>query len=221
MFMRSRNKIKFLPFLVLGSLVVVYFASTAFLERMNTIKTYQADSSAQVRLAVWQWTLEFAASHPFGGGFNSFVVNVIRIPGADGSPGGETQYGRAFHSSYFEMLGEQGWVGLFLFVGGMVNCILFLRKVAKKTRNIPELEWCADFADAIQAGFVAFMVCGAFVGIAFQPFIWYFFVLAISLRAYVQRVEASAGAPETKGWRAAATTGNYQPGGAVAAQRGG
>ncbi len=52
--------------------------SPAFSDRMATIKTYQADESASTRLAVWQWTWEYAKTHPFGGGFEAYRQNRIR-----------------------------------------------------------------------------------------------------------------------------------------------
>jgi len=33
------------------------------------------------------------------------------------------------------------------------------------------------------------MTCGAFIGIAFQPFIWYTIAMSTSLHAWVRRVE--------------------------------
>jgi hypothetical protein len=46
---------------------------------------------------------------------------------------------------------------------------------------------------------VVFMTAGAFVDIAFQPEIWYFIALSISLREYVRRAEQET--TPTKGWR--------------------
>ena len=86
------------------------------------------------------------------------------------------------------ILGEQGWVGMGLFVG-VVMCTFFgLRRLARRTRKIPHLAWCADMSDALQAGMVVFMTAGAFLDAAFQPELWYFIdALSVSLREYVRR----------------------------------
>jgi hypothetical protein len=110
-------------------------------------------------------------------------------------------FGHAFESIYFEMLGEQGWIGLGLFVGLVGWTMLRLRRLVRRTRNIPHLAWCADMSDAVQAAMVVFMTAGAFIDVAFQPELWYFVALSISLTEYVRRVEQPA-APV--GWHARA-----------------
>jgi putative inorganic carbon (HCO3(-)) transporter len=200
MFMRSRQKVLFGVILAIGVAMAAYTTSSVFLTRMNSIGTYQADSSAMVRIMVWQWTIEFAATHPLGGGFNSYVVNVIELPG-DGQNGPDVQHGRAFHSSYFEVLGEQGYPGLVMFLLAAGTSILALRRLTKRTRKVPHLAWCADMSDALQSGILVFMTSGAFVGIAFQPIFWYFIALSVSLREYVRRVEALSSATVDPGWR--------------------
>jgi putative inorganic carbon (HCO3(-)) transporter len=200
MFMRSRQKVVFGIILAIVIGAAAYTASGIFLKRMESIGSYQADNSAMVRIMVWKWTLEFAASHPLGGGFNSYIVNVIELPG-DGQNPPEVQHGRAFHSSYFEVLGEQGYPGLIMFLLAASTSFLALRRLSKKTRNIPHLAWCADFSDALQSGLLVFMASGAFVGIAFQPPFWYFIAMSVSLREYVRRVEALGRTTKDTGWR--------------------
>ena len=135
-----------------------------------------------------------------GGGFNSYLVNVIELQGVDQNTP-EIQHGRAFHSSYFEILGEQGYPGLIMFLLATGTSVLALRRLTKKTRKIPHLAWCADMSDALQSGILVFMTSGAFVGIAFQPIIWYFIAMSVSLREYVRRSEALSAATTDLGWR--------------------
>ena len=104
-------------------------------------------------------------------------------------PSGHVEFGRAYQSIYFEMLGAHGWLGLALFLGVTSHSFIGLRRLARRTRTIPHLVWCADLSNALQAGMVVFMTAGAFVDIAFQPEIWYFIALTISLREYVRRAE--------------------------------
>ena len=147
-----------------------------------------------VRLVVWDWTIKYALAHPFGGGFNAFVINRVELPS------GHVEFGRAYQSIYFEMLGAHGWLGLALFLGVTSHSFIGLRRLARRTRTIPHLVWCADLSDALQAGMVVFATAGAFVDIAFQPEIWYFIALSISLREYVRRAEHKAAVP-VSGWR--------------------
>ncbi len=214
----SRHK---LLYLMMGGIVagILSVATTdQWADRISSISEYKSESSALTRILVWKWTLEFVTSHPLGGGFNSYVINQIVFPGDANNPGGSIQNGRAFHSIYFEMLGEQGWPGLFMFFGMTGITMWTLFRISRRTARIPELEWCSSLAVALQAGLIAFLTAGAFVGIVFQPMFWYFVAATVSLRAYLQRVEAPDSLPTT-GWRVSAhrnlsvATGPAKPGG--------
>lgn len=196
MLVRSRHKLAFGLCLALVAATIAYFMSDMWTDRIATIKDPTADSSALLRLLVWAWTIKYSAMHPFGGGFNCFVINRIEFPD------GGVVFGHAFESSYFEVLGEQGWVGLSLFLGVIAWTFFGLLRLARRTRKVPHMAWCADLSDALQAGMVVFMTSGAFLDVAFQPELWYFIALSVSLREYVRRVEQQA-APAV-GWRARA-----------------
>jgi probable O-glycosylation ligase (exosortase A-associated) len=202
MFVRSRRKAWFLVAAVAMGSIAFAATSSKWTNRISTIQDYQTENSAFTRILVWRWTLGFAATHPLGGGFNAYAIDHIEYPPDEGHPGGYTVFGRAFHSIYFEMLGEQGWPGLAMFVGVAASMVMSLRRLAKRARKTPELLWVADLADALQSGIAVFMTSGAFVGIAFQPMFWYFISMGISLRAYVWRVERMAAQPAAVGWRA-------------------
>jgi len=207
MLMRSQHKMAFGLCLAVIAMAIIVFMSSEWTERMATVNDVSGDSSAMSRLLVWEWTIKYALAHPFGGGFNAFVIN--RLEHADG----HVEFGRAYQSIYFEMLGAHGWLGLALFLGVTFYSFVGLRRLARRTRTIPHLVWCADLSNALQAGMVAFLTAGAFVDIAFQPEIWYFIALSISLREYVRRAEQKSAAPAT-GWRmrgVAGATGTATP----------
>jgi putative inorganic carbon (hco3(-)) transporter len=193
MFTRSRHKMAFGMGLAVIGVAIAVFMSADWSTRIATVNDVSGDSSAMSRLLVWEWTIEYALAHPFGGGFNAFVIDRLE------HPNGFVEFGRAYQSIYFEMLGAHGWIGLGLFLGVVTDCFVGLRRLARRTRTIPHLVWCADLSDALRAGMVAFLTAGAFVDIAFQPELWYFIALSISLREYVRRAEYKA-APAT-GWR--------------------
>jgi len=90
-----------------------------------------------------------------------------------------------------------------MFLTTSALAMLTLFRIARRTAKIPELRWCSSLAVALQAGLVAFLTSGAFVGIAFQPMFWYFVAATVSLKAYMQRVEAADTVPSL-GWRATA-----------------
>jgi probable O-glycosylation ligase (exosortase A-associated) len=202
MLMQSRRKALFGCLIAVIAVGIVYSASHTWDARIRTIGHFEQENSAYTRILVWKWTLGYVATHPLGGGFSAYLIDHIDFPPDDLHPGGFTEFGRAFHSIYFEMLGEQGFPGLVMFLAIAGLTMLALWRLARRTRKIPELAWCADFSAALQSGLAVFLTSGAFVGIAFQPIFWYFIAMSISLRAYVWRVEQQQLEPRA-GWRRA------------------
>ena len=100
---RSKRKLGFGIVLAVVACVVVYSTSGAWNARVSTIGNYEQENSAYSRILIWQWTLGFVATHPLGGGFATYQINHIDFP-ARGADPGHTEFGRAFHSSYFEVL---------------------------------------------------------------------------------------------------------------------
>ncbi|HEY4043590.1 MAG TPA: putative O-glycosylation ligase, exosortase A system-associated [Rhodopila sp.] len=197
MWIRTKHKCSFGIVAVLVGCFMIYATSSAWNQRVATIGSFERENSAYTRILVWRWTLTFAATHPFGGGFASNLINRIELPGTENQPA-TVEFGRAFHSIYFEMLGELGYPGLGIFL--LITAITFfkLRRLAKKTRADPELAWVASLSDALQSGLAVFLSSGAFLGIAFQPMYWYFIAMSISLSAYVWRAEQR---PDEQAWR--------------------
>lgn len=203
MFIRARRKLVFGALLAVAAVAVIVLAAKSWDARVSTIDQYNTESSALTRLLMWQWTLQFTASHPFGGGFDAYGTSVIMMPPDDLHPGGYVQTGRAYHSIYFEVLGDLGYPGLIMFLTVIGSSLFSLLRLSRKCRRIPDLIWVADMSDAVQSGILVFLTSGAFVGLAFQPPFWYFVAMGVCLRAFVRRAER-AGAEDVKGWRLAA-----------------
>jgi probable O-glycosylation ligase (exosortase A-associated) len=186
--------------------VSIPFLPASFTGRMATIEGYQADSSANVRLAVWSWTWEYVGEKPLGGGFEAYRQNKIQVRtvATQTSGGVETivartsmDQGRAWHSAYFEMLGEQGFPGLILFLlihGAGLARLEVLRRRYRKAEA--EDAWIAPLATSLQHFQIIYLVGALFVGIAFQPFPWLMLAVAIGLDTYVtRRARAAARKP--------------------------
>ncbi len=193
-----KRRVLYLALMGVAGLVAVPFLPATFTERMGTIKTYQGDASASTRLAVWQWTIDYAKANPLGGGFEAYRQNVIRYEkvkvegeGASTTIGREVENdaARAYHSAYFEMLGEQGYPGLVIWLminlGGLWRMEVLRRRYR---RPDPGQEWVAPLASALQHGHLIYMLGAAFVGLAFQPFIYMLIGAQIGLDTYLARL---------------------------------
>ena len=199
--MRSvRYRWLYAALLGLAALLVQPLLPSSFSSRMGTIENNQSDQSASTRIAVWKWTIGYAADNPFGGGFDSYRGNRVQVTTTD-TPAGSTvtssnklvDQGRAFHSAYFEMLGEQGWPGLALWltlqISGLVQLESIRRRLSKSTdpRDLRD----AGLAMALQQGHIVYLLGANFVGIAYQPFVYMLIALQIAL---VQQVRARSAA---------------------------
>jgi probable O-glycosylation ligase (exosortase A-associated) len=190
MWLRTKHKILFGVAGVLGALIMAVSVSDSWTERMATIDDYNNEASARGRILVWQWTLGFVADNPFGGGFHSYMINEIPTPPSAENPEGGMIRAKAFHSIYFETLGEHGWIGLALFLAINIATLLSLQRIMRRTRGLEEMVWCRDLAAALQVSLLVLLASGAFIGIAFQPMFWYLFAASGCLANHVGRALA-------------------------------
>ncbi len=187
---------------VLG-LGAIPFLPETFMKRMDTINEYKADSSASTRIAVWKWTWDYVQLHPTGGGFDAYRQNSVRYETAESeSATAETpktggvvvDESRAYHSAYFEMLGEQGFPGLIMWL--LIHGIGIFRMEAiyrRYRKRAPEDgQWIGALASALQQGHIIYMFGSIFVGIAFQPFVYMLVGMQIGLDSYARRREQEA-----------------------------
>jgi O-antigen ligase len=186
--------------------VAIPFLPDSFTKRMDTIENHKADQSASTRMAVWAWTLDYVKDHPFGGGFdayrsNKLKVELVTVTGEGNNTSKDVveveEKSRAYHSSYFEMLGEQGWPGLFLWLWLLVSGLWQMEKIRSRWKNrTGEGEtWQAPLANALQQSLLVYMLGGAFVGIAFQPFCYMLIGLQCGLWSYLKRIDSPAQRP--------------------------
>jgi probable O-glycosylation ligase (exosortase A-associated) len=167
----------------------------SYTTRMSTISTYQADLSATTRLAVWEWTWDYAKRNPFGGGFDAYRLNRISVRTVETAKEGAVQTisedasydaARAYHSSYFEMLGEQGFPGLILFL--LLHAAGLFRMEVLRRRHAGaqgDQAWISPLATALQNGQIVYLVGALFIGVAWQSFILMLLAVQIGFDTYV------------------------------------
>jgi O-antigen ligase len=177
------------------------FLPASFTNRMETIQGFAGDQSANTRLAVWAWTWDYAQAHPFGGGFGAYRSNHIMVETVSTQSNGDTttvttqteaDESRAYHSAYFEMLGEQGFPGLIIYLLiqgiGLVRMEVLRRRYRKQEGD---KAWIAPLATALQHFQIIYLIGSIFVGIAYQPFAWLMLAVQIGLDQHVGRTERS------------------------------
>ena len=196
-------KRRFLYISLMGAalLIAIPFLPKSYTARMSTIENHQADESASSRVAVWKWTWEYAQDHPLGGGFDSYRGNSIRYNKLQTETAGNNQdieatlvedKARAFHSSYFEMLGEQGWPGLLVWLWLQALGVWQMERLRRRWRHRTGAneQWQAPLASALQQAQLIYLTGSLFVGIAYQPFILMLIGLQCGLWSYLKRIDS-------------------------------
>ncbi len=198
----TKKRMLYLTMMGIGGLIAIPLLPQSYTSRMNTIEGYQADTSASTRLAVWAWTWDYVKEHPFGGGFeayrqNQLVIQMQQTSGTDSNSAittsTSTDRARAYHSSYFEMLGEQGFPGFGLWILLHLSGLIAMEKLRRRfIKSTGDEEWISPLATALQNGQIVYMVGSLFVGIAFQPFVFMLLGVQIALVEYVRQKDKRA-----------------------------
>ncbi|WP_338467554.1 DUF5935 domain-containing protein [Novosphingobium sp. ZN18A2] len=194
-----RHRFAYVALIAAAGAIAIPMLPASYKERMSSIENHQADQSASTRIAVWKWTIKYAEQHPFGGGFEAYRQNRLSFDTVEKDRDGSNveiekdkivDKGRAYHSAYFEMLGEQGYPGLALWLLLQALGITQMEVLRRRFRRDPPqgMEWLAPLANALQQAQFVYLLGSLFVGIAFQPFCYMLIGLQISLWAYAKRI---------------------------------
>jgi len=91
------------------------------------------------------------------------------------------------HSSYFSVLGEHGFVGLFLFL--MLGFVSWRTGawVMKYAADSDSLTWARDLAGMIQVSLMGFAVGGAFLSLAYFDLLYHLVALLVLLKLQVSQ----------------------------------
>ena len=198
----TKRRLLFITAAGVMGLTALPFLPASYYERMATLGEVGGDESASTRLAVWGWTLDYAAQRPFGGGFDSYKANkfTYTMPVKEETDNTVTiEYrevvdeGRAFHSSFFELLGEQGYPGLAIWLLLHGLGVWQMEKTYRKWKGrADEAEaWISPLAASLQMASLVYLVGAAFQGIGYQPVMLMIVGLQIGLYSYVNRLESA------------------------------
>jgi probable O-glycosylation ligase (exosortase A-associated) len=198
----TKRRLLFIAGAGMLGLAALPFLPQSYYDRMATLAEPGGDESASTRVAVWQWTLDYVAEKPLGGGFDAYRSNrfsyVMPVKQVDGNTTSVTYQqvvdeGRAFHSSFFELLGEQGWPGLFIWLALHGLGLWQMERIYRRWKgNTAEEEaWIAPFAAALQMGTLVYLVGATFQGIGYQPVMLMLVGLQIGLNSYCARIDSA------------------------------
>ena len=116
----SKRKYLAIPLVFVGAFFVKDYLPQEWFGRMNTIETYQEDSSAMSRIEAWTDGWNHTLEHPFfGAGFDGWMY--------------VTQ--RDWHSSYVEMFSEHGFIAFGLWLSLILGTLISLDDFTQKNTS--------------------------------------------------------------------------------------
>ncbi len=182
---KSRYRLRmFVAMLVLVPALLAMMPQ-AWWDRMNTIKTYDKDASAMGRINAWVFAYNLALDRPLvGGGFKAFTKELFYKYAPD------PEDHHAAHSIYFQVLGDQGFAGLLLYLILGAMTLLTGRWVIRHTRDRPELSWAHDLAGMLQVSAMGYATGGAFLSLAYYDLFYHIMALMIILQYMVRKAIA-------------------------------
>jgi putative inorganic carbon (hco3(-)) transporter len=162
MALKSRRRLVYSGVLLAAIVLLISFMPAQWSERMNTIKTYDQDASAMGRINAWSFAYNLAADRPFtGGGFKVFTRELFRKYAPNRLDHHDA------HSIYFQVLAEQGYPGLIMFLALGFLTWRSGSWVIRRARDMPSMLWAGDLAAMCQVSMAGYAVGGAFAGLAY------------------------------------------------------
>lgn len=178
--LKARNRLGLILAIVPVVLTLLYVMPQEWFDRMRTIETYDEDSSAQGRLYAWGNAITLANMSIFGGGFRA----VTGFGGTDS------------HSNWFGALGEQGWIGLVMFVLLHVFTWRSASAIVRAVREHPSLRWAGDLASMVQVSLIGYMSAGSFLGLQYFDLFYHLIAVVVIMGRLVRlEIEAKSTSP--------------------------
>lgn len=161
LWLKSRNKLTTAIYIIAAVGLIAAIMPQEYWDRINTIKTYEQDGSAMGRINAWYTAFNIAKDHITGGGLEAFKAPTF----AQYAPDPEDVHD--VHSIYFQAMGEQGFIGLGLFL--LIGLLAWRtgRKVIRECRMDPGRKWATDLAAMTQVSLIGYATGGAFLGLSY------------------------------------------------------
>jgi probable O-glycosylation ligase (exosortase A-associated) len=180
-----RNRFTILAVLILLSVVVYPFVPIpdGYMDRITTITTYEEveETSALSRLHFWRVGWDMAVDNPLGVGMFNSGPTYNRYDFSDGLYGKN----RVMHSSHFQVLAEQGFVGFaiwgWLFISSFRSCFRIRRLAMVELFDADNIKFYESMTTALIISMFAFLVGGSFISLALNDLTWLTFGLVVAL----------------------------------------
>ena len=198
--MASRYKLRGLVAVALAATLLMVAApdrgrtGESYTERLYSMFN-TSEGTAEFRQFLWSTARNMWKAHPlFGVGGGNFPYLVGQYQPTDFQ---KREYleqdwsGTVTHSFYFQVLAEDGSVGILLIayiVWSHFRTIRRLRKFASQPEVPFDVRRDAElYGGALGGAIAGYCAAGAFLSVAYYPYLWYFSAMAVALETAVRR----------------------------------
>jgi O-antigen ligase len=176
-------------FVVLGAVAAIGIVVLAPAEYIDEIRSIQQtdEGTARGRRFLWTAAINMWKDRPivgWGGGNVAFLVGRYQPEGWGGRQYQERDWsGTTVHSAYFELLPEQGLVGVGIFAFLIMlqfKRMRSLRRMVGEAKDVPRslARDCELYTRALNGMLVGYMVTGVFISVLYYPYFWYLTALS-------------------------------------------
>ena len=173
----SKRKVLWLLLAALVLPTAYQYTPQEWRERQSTIQTASTDDASFIgRLWAWKISVMIARDNPLtGGGFKAVTEPIIWYSYApftpyfgpiETPPIPDSIAPKAAHNIYLQVLGDHGYVGLFIFGMILLGMLLLNRRNRKLALKHKQM-WCVKLSDAITLSLVGYGVTGNNVSLAY------------------------------------------------------
>jgi len=189
------SKRKFLWLFLLLTIIstIVFFMPEEWLSRMNTIESADTDSSFMGRIIAWKLSMLIAMDNFLGGGFKALENLSVwfyysqyfdKLDFIPTSYPDQIKF-HASHSIYFQVLGNHGFLGLFLFLSILFTAYLKLLKLTRLALVNDLEEWIIILSKMLKISLITYCISGAAVNVAYFDFLYAILAMIVALDAKV------------------------------------
>jgi probable O-glycosylation ligase (exosortase A-associated) len=164
-----------------AAVALIVFMPESWSERMNTIQEYQDDRSAMGRISAWWTAWGIAKTHVMGVGFETARAELF----AQFSP--HPDYIHAAHSIYFQVMGNHGFIGLFIFLAIFVTTYHWAGRLRREGLVDERARWAVDLGAMAQVSLIGYAVGGAFLSLAYFDLPYIVMMMVVLTRVWVRR----------------------------------
>jgi len=185
--LKTKHKALALSLAAVTAFFVIAAAPDAWMARMSGFMQGNLDASAEQRLVSWGTSWRFSHDYPISGGSFDVLPNVDVFQRYEPRPLPLGYLSSGPHSIYFQLLADQGFVGLGIFLFLIGACFWTLWRTRVAARSLPRAGYLVDYTSMIEISILGFMVSGAFLGFVYLDVIYEMIGLAIVLKMLLRQ----------------------------------